>query len=146
DDAGVEPLSRRRRRTERPRDKPEPPDDSDPNSPSGDDRSSSTPPPPGRDRASICATSRLLDELADECMDALCRQNTPPVLFTRGFHLVRVVTSAERAPGIRLVGEAGLRNRLAEVAIFYRTRGENVVDCPPPLDAVRALLAREEWP
>src|SRR5262249_57154066 len=36
----------------------------------------------------------------------------------------------------------------AQVATFYRARGkgERKMDCPPPLDAVRALLAREVWP
>jgi hypothetical protein len=79
-------------------------------------------------------------------MEALCRRNTPPVLFTRDFHLARVVTSAEGTPKIRPVGEAALRNRLAQVATFYRAQRKIERACPPPLDAVRALLAREEWP
>jgi len=99
-----------------------------------------------RTTRAICTTARLLGDLVAECLNAVCTHNTPPRLFSRGFHLARVVVSAEGRPTIRQVSEAALRNRLAQVAIFFRRRGKTKSDCLPPLAAVRALRACEHWP
>jgi hypothetical protein len=97
-------------------------------------------------RPRITTSDRLLDEITAEGLAALTAANVPPTLYTRDFTLVQLVVAASGQPQLRLVTEAALRNRLAAAAIFTRTKGRRVVDCLPPLDLVRAILAQVAWP
>jgi hypothetical protein len=97
-------------------------------------------------RPHISVTGRLLDDLTNACIAALCEANSPPILFTRGYELARVVASAEGTPTLRRVTEPVLRNRLADVATFSCTRGRTATDCAPPQEVAAAVVAREQWP
>jgi hypothetical protein len=96
-------------------------------------------------RPRINTTARLLDEITAECVAALTAANTPPTVYRRDFTLVHIAVTDDR-PAIRPAGEHGLRNRLAEAAVFTRTQARRVLDCGPPLDVVRAILAQRSWP
>jgi hypothetical protein len=94
----------------------------------------------------VQVNDRQLRAVADECLQVLTSTNCPPVLFARGTQLVRIIHTAEGVPVICIVGEAHLRNQLAAVIDFYAERptGQKV-ECAPPVDVVRAILAYEEW-
>jgi hypothetical protein len=101
--------------------------------------------PGGRPR--IQANARQLRDVAADCLAVLQAANAPPVVFTRGTNLVRIVYTAEGVPVIRLIADAQLRNRLTDLIDFYALRPPKglEVQCTPPLEVVRAVLALEEW-
>jgi len=103
--------------------------------------------PDGRRLPNIQASDRQLREISQECLRALRAFNEPTSLFIRAGTIV-VVTKEES--GRHVVTDASdriLRNRLTKAADFYEITEAGFRNCPPPLDAVRDILAMPplEW-
>lgn len=97
-------------------------------------------------RPIIVYSNRQLDDVTHEALDALRASNSPPRLFVRKRHLVRVGIDEDGSPVIELVGEAGLRARLAQVSDAVRLGRRGAADCFPSQDVVRNILALGGWP
>ena len=93
------------------------------------------------------------DRVVDEAVNAL---RNDPHIYTRAFHLVRIVSDAklprgilrpEGLPQIAPVRHATLREQLAAAACWQHigAKGETVL-CHPPSWAVQAAHARAHWP
>jgi hypothetical protein len=102
--------------------------------------------PPG-----IQCNDRRLDEVTAEALEAVGQANSPPALFQWGDALARVrVDRRTGAPRIEVMGVDAVRGHLARVANWFvvkATRQGTVrTVVPPPLDAVRDLMALPGWP
>ena len=94
------------------------------------------------DLPTIRVDRRHLREKTAEALDALKRVNTPPRLFVRGNHLVRLHDATrQHGPVIVMLGEHELRGALARAADF-ESDGHPV---SPPIDVVRDVLALGKW-
>jgi hypothetical protein len=96
----------------------------------------------------IRANNRELRDLTAECLCALQAANDPPTLFVRAGLMAHVVRDERGRPCIRSATEAFVRSSLTRAADFYRaTKDGDQKSAPPPLDAVRDILARppQEW-
>jgi len=92
--------------------------------------------------------ARQLHEMTGEALVALQAANIPPALFARSGRMVAVVHDERNRNIIAEISEAGLRGRLARSGFYYKLNKLNEpVECVPPLDVVRDLLARPpaEW-
>lgn len=96
-------------------------------------------------RPVVVVNNRQLGELERESLSHLLAYNDPPAFFARGSDLVRVVRDADGLPSFTTLEEAALRNALADAAQFCRQADGGSAALAPPLEAVRAILARADW-
>jgi hypothetical protein len=92
--------------------------------------------------------ARQLHEMSREVLAALQAANQPPQLFARSSRMVAVVHDERDRHVIAEVTEAALRGRIARSAFYYRLNKQQArVECLPPLDVVRDILALSplEW-
>ncbi len=92
--------------------------------------------------------ARQLHEMSGEVLAALQAANEPPELFARSGRMVAIVRDERNRHVIAEVTEAALRGRMARSAFYYRlNKDDDGVECLPPLDVVRDLLALSpaEW-
>lgn len=90
--------------------------------------------------------NRQLHEVSTKALDALDKCNTPPKLFCRAGEVVRTRVDEMGRPIIENATEAILRNRLTEVADFYRDGFSRRTHATPPVEVLRDILATEQLP
>ena len=108
---------------------------------------------PADDLESIVITARPLRDISDDALNALGKRNIPPALFVRSNRLVRCIMNEYDTPLIDMLSEHAVRGRLARVADFLRVKSGRTEDdppthiqCSPPLDVTRDILALGDWP
>jgi hypothetical protein len=92
--------------------------------------------------------ARQLHEMSGEVLAALQAANEPPELFARSGRMVGVVRDERQRHVIAEITEAALRGRMARSAFYYKlNKDQERVECIPPLDVVRDILALSpvEW-
>lgn len=93
-------------------------------------------------RPEICVGARQLPDITAEALGALQQANEPPDLFVRSGRIVALMRDEHDRYIISDVTEAGLRGRMARSGFYYKlAKSGERVDCSPPLDVVRDLLA-----
>jgi hypothetical protein len=96
----------------------------------------------------ICVGARQLPVITREVLTALQAANEPPEMFARSGRMVAIVRDERNRHVIAEVTEAAVRGRMARSAFYYRlNRDHERVECVPPLDVVRDILALSpaEW-
>jgi len=111
-------------------------------------RSSPTTNPPAETPASagagreIWIGARQLHEMSSDVLAALQAANEPPELFARSGRMVAITRDERNRHVIAEVAEAALRGRMARSAFYYKlNKDQERVECLPPLDVVRDILA-----
>lgn len=92
--------------------------------------------------------ARQLHEMSGDVLAALQAANEPPELFARSGRAVAIVRDECNRHIIAEVTEAALRGRMARSAFYYKlNKDQERVECLPPLDVVRDILALSpaEW-
>ena len=151
------PLGPTPRRGSRPAPVGGPPDDGggDDRHDGGDDGHPGGGPPDGPDagvdsgdgRAVIVVNDRQLPAVTADGLAALAAANDPPALFRRGDHLARLRLPAGRPPLLEALAEPAARGELARAATWIATqRNALPLNVSPPIEVVRDLLARPDWP
>jgi hypothetical protein len=112
----------------------------------GRNRPASTPVSSGRphpdDAPEIWVGARQLPAITAEALAALQAANVPPELFVRSGRMVAVIRDERDRHVIADVSEAGLRGRMARSGFYYKlSKNEERIECAPPLDVVRDILA-----
>jgi hypothetical protein len=90
-------------------------------------------------------TNRQLQDKSRDALDALVSKNSPPEIFVRSGHLVRWRTDEKGRPFIEPLTEPALRNRLTEVADFFKITNFGQTAADPPLNVVKDILAQKAW-
>lgn len=92
--------------------------------------------------------NRHLRDISDDLYAAVIAHNHPPEIFVRGGLLTRVRTDETGRPIIDTLDQAQLRHRIARVTDTHRTNKTDghTAHVPPPLEAVRDILAAGAWP
>jgi hypothetical protein len=86
--------------------------------------------------------ARQLHEMSSDVLAALQAANEPPELFARSGRMVAIVRDERQRHVITEVAEAALRGRMARSAFYYKlNKDQERVECIPPLDVVRDILA-----
>jgi hypothetical protein len=86
--------------------------------------------------------ARQLHKMSGEVLAALQAANEPPELFARSGRMVAIVRDERNRHVIAEVNEAALRGRMARSAFYYKlNKDQERVECLPPLDVVRDVLA-----
>jgi len=96
----------------------------------------------------IWVGARQLPAIAAESLAALQAANDPPVLFARGGRMVAVVRDERNRHVIQEVSESALRGRMARSGFYFKLdRDGERIECAPPLDVVKDLLALQagQW-
>ena len=96
----------------------------------------------------ILVSARQLPAITKDALAALQSANDPPQLFARGGRMVAVTRDERERHVIADTNEASLRGRMARSGFYYKlSRNGERIECAPPLDAVRDLLALSpsEW-
>jgi len=96
----------------------------------------------------IWVGARQLPAISAEALSALQAANEPPVLFARGGRMVAVVCDERNRHVIQEVSESALRGRMARSGFYFKLdRDGERIECAPPLDVVKDLLALPpaEW-
>ncbi len=96
----------------------------------------------------IWAGARQLPAITRDALAGLLAANDPPQLFARGGRMVAVVRDERDRCVIAGVSEAALRGRMARSGFYYKlNKDKERIECAPPLEVVRDLLALEasEW-
>jgi hypothetical protein len=99
-------------------------------------------------RREIWIGARQLHEMSNDVLAALQAANEPPELFARSGRMVAITRDERNRHVIAEVTEAGLRGRMARSAFYYKlNKNQERVECLPPLDVVRDILALSpaEW-
>jgi len=104
----------------------------------------------GRRLPCIQGNKRQLPEVTADALDALRAANDPPTLFQRGNALTRLRARANTgAPYLETLEDNALRGLMARSAYWTRAvntaEGERIEDAPPPIDAVKDLMALPGW-
>ena len=107
-------------------------------------------PPTGRRLPEIQGNKRQLPAVTGDALEALRAANDPPTLFQRGNALTRLRTKADTgAPYLETLDENALRGLMARAATWTRvintSKGEKEEAAPPPMDAVKDLMAIPGW-
>jgi hypothetical protein len=92
--------------------------------------------------------ARQLHEMSSDVLASLRVANEPPELFARSGRMVAIVRDERSRHVITDITEAALRGRMARSAFYYKLNKEQErVECLPPIDVVRDLLALSpaEW-
>lgn len=94
---------------------------------------------------------RGLDTVTTEAIAALAARNDPPDMFNFGDLLAWIRTAGDDGRAmIEPMSPPAVRNRLADVAVYRETRPTKEGDSHklifPPIDIVRAVMARKSWP
>ncbi|MCL4796479.1 MAG: hypothetical protein KJZ84_18085 [Bryobacteraceae bacterium] len=92
--------------------------------------------------------ARQLYEMTSDALAALQRANVPPVLFARSGQIVAVVQDEQGRTILSPVSEHALRGRMARSGFYYKlNKAKEEVECSPPLDVVRDILAlsADKW-
>jgi hypothetical protein len=92
--------------------------------------------------------ARQLHVITGEALAAVQAGNDPPELFVRSGRMVAVVRDERNRHVIVEVSESALRGRMARSAFYYKlNKGQERIECAPPLDVVKDLLALPptEW-
>ena len=90
----------------------------------------------------IWVGARQLPVITAEALAALQSANEPPELFARSGRMVIVVRDERNRHVIGELSESGLRGRLARSGFYFKlNRDGNRIECSPPLDVVKDLLA-----
>ena len=80
--------------------------------------------------------------MSGEALVALQAANDPPELFVRRGRMVTVIRDECHRHIVVDVSESALRGRLARGAFYYKlNRQQDRIECAPPIDVVRDLLA-----
>ncbi|MEX0755338.1 MAG: hypothetical protein WD556_09540 [Actinomycetota bacterium] len=97
---------------------------------------------PSPDRPKIVITNKHLDDLRDQAIDALLAHNSPPVLYAQGGYVAEVYATEDHTHVIRRPDRTRMRERLSEVARWYRkaTNGKKQ-PTKPDVDVAATLLA-----
>jgi hypothetical protein len=98
-------------------------------------------PRPDRNDDDVISIGLPLDDMRDQAVASLARQNSPPVLFRRGGLVTEIAYNENRIPSVRELSTPRMRERLAEVAHWVNGRGEHV---KPPGDLPPILLSTPE--
>ncbi|MBI3360830.1 MAG: hypothetical protein HY023_06945, partial [Chloroflexi bacterium] len=96
----------------------------------------------------IWVGARQLPAITAEVLAALQAANAPPELFVRSGRMVAVVRDERDRHVIGEVSESALRGRMARTGFYYKlSKDEERIECAPPLDVVRDILALPpaEW-
>jgi hypothetical protein len=94
----------------------------------------------------IVVNNRQLRDVSAETLEALTAGNDPPWLYVRDGTLVRTRFDEHGRPVIQVLTETMLRSRCTACADFVRTHERGVTSVAPPLDVVRDVLARADYP
>jgi hypothetical protein len=120
----------------------------------GNGRSAAPPKPPSGNPVATGALpeiwigARQLHEMTSDVLAALQAANEPPELFARTGRMVAILCDERNRHVIAEVAEAALRGRMARSAFYYKlNKDQERVECLPPLDVVRDILALppEDW-
>ena len=113
------------------------------------------PPPAGADAAPpsgtapdlplICVTDRQLRYKSADALAALQQANVPPSLFVRSGSMVSIGRDEKGRKVIRPVSEAGLCGWLTRSGDYHKIVKGKDVQCSPPIDVVRDILALDRW-
>jgi hypothetical protein len=90
----------------------------------------------------ICSSHRFLDELTEECLEALMLQNDPPSVFQRNGSLARLKNVTESRIEIELINKDMLLGKLARSAYFVTDKD---VPVSPPKGAASDILSLPNW-
>jgi hypothetical protein len=96
----------------------------------------------------IWVGARQLHAISEEVLAALGVANVPPQLFARNGRMVAIRRDERGGSVLAEVSEAALRGRMARAAFYYKLdKAKKQIECPPPLDVVRDILAQSphEW-
>ena len=97
--------------------------------------------------APIVVNDRQLPAVTSDALAALAAANDPPTLFRHGDHLARLRLPGGRPPLLEALAEPAARGELARAATWVATqRHAPPLNVSPPLEVVRDLLARPDWP
>ena len=100
-------------------------------------------------RPSVRVNGRQLRDVVDEVHAAMIAANTPPRIFSRQGSIVRLTIDERGRPHITPHTADSLKDTLSRVCDFFETRkkGGETIDTAvyPPVDVVRALLAKGDW-
>ncbi len=94
----------------------------------------------------IVVTDRPLRDTSDDALHALDVANTPPSLFVRCGQLVRARADENGRWTVEPLNEASLRGHLTRIANFHVLRSGGPTHTLPPVEVVRDLLVRGDWP
>jgi hypothetical protein len=94
-------------------------------------------------KPAICVDQRYLSEIADDGVDALLLQNTPPSVFKRNGTLCRLKVVTPSQVAIDVV-DLHVMVGLMERSAFYVDAKDNPVF--PPTRVARDILAMPDWP
>ncbi len=96
----------------------------------------------------IWVGARQLPTMTTDALAALQGANAPPELFARGGRMVAVVRDERNRHVIQEVSESALRGRMARTGFYFKLdRDGERIECAPPLDTVKDMLALQpqEW-
>ncbi len=103
--------------------------------------------PEGGGVPAIVVNDRQLPAVTADGLAALAAANDPPALFRHGGHLARLRLPAGRPPLLEALAEPAARGELARAATWVATqRHAPPLNVSPPLEVVKDLLARPDWP
>jgi hypothetical protein len=104
------------------------------------------PGPGAGDTPVIQANQRQLPAITADALGALLAANDPPTLFQRGNALTRLrAKSGTNAPFLETLDADAVRGLMARAAWWGTGKGKDMVDCPPPMDVVKDLMALPGW-
>jgi len=90
----------------------------------------------------ICISHRFLDELTEECMDAIMLQNDPPSIFQRNGSLARLKNFTDFKIEIEHINKDMLIGKMARSALFVNNKD---VPVAPPKGAASDILSLPKW-
>lgn len=90
----------------------------------------------------IWVGARQLPTITADALVALRAANVPPELFVRSGRMVAVVRDERDRHVIAELSEAALRGRMARSGFYFKlSKNQERIECAPPLDVVRDILA-----
>jgi hypothetical protein len=102
--------------------------------------------PPASGTPIIQANRRQLPAITADALRALLAANDPPSLFQRGDVLTRLRAKSDTgAPCLETLDADAVRGLMARAAWWGKGGGKDMVDCPPPMDVVKDLMALPGW-
>jgi hypothetical protein len=98
----------------------------------------------------IQANKRQLPDVTADTLRALIAANDPPTLFQRGNVLTRLRAKSDTgAPYLETLDDSAVRGLMARSARWKKLvtgkHGDDEEECPPPIDAVKDLMALPGW-
>jgi hypothetical protein len=99
----------------------------------------------------IQVNARPLRNVTHDSIDALAKQNNPPITFVRDGTLVRVQRNERGQASIVALNEHGVRGLITRSAEYLKKthsekKGWVSTHVSPPLDVVRDIMALGSWP